>query len=51
MISEKIITRQQNLIFAEDEQVRIEGAEPYYFTDYGAAYLGDSLELLKKTAR
>jgi site-specific DNA-methyltransferase (cytosine-N4-specific) len=48
MIGEKILTRQQNLMYTNPEQFRIEGAEPYYFTDYGSAYLGDSLELLKK---
>ncbi len=39
--------RQQRMKFADAKQISLHGIEPYYRTDYGAAYLGDSLELLK----
>ncbi len=39
--------RQQKMIFANAKPINLNGVEPYYRTDFGAAYLGDSLDLLK----
>lgn len=41
-------TRQQKLVFANAKPITLGGAKPYYQTDFGAAYLGDSLVLLKQ---
>jgi DNA modification methylase len=43
----KTSARQQMLKFTNKKQIKLRGVKPYYRTNYGSAYLGDSLELLK----
>ena len=44
------VSRQKPLVFNNDQHSRLQvpGIEPYYTTNYGAAYLSDSRELLRR---